>query len=618
MIEREISPQLRELFGKYPFVTVTGPRQSGKTTLCRATFPDLTYANLEVPDQRDFAESDPRGFLRQLGQGAIIDEIQRVPRLLSYLQVLGDDIGRNSLFVLTGSEQFRLSEAITQSLAGRTSLLRLLPFSLAERQLAGASTAIDDVLYAGFYPRIIDQGLEPRQALGDYFETYVERDVRRLGGIANLSAFRRFVQLCAGRIGQLVNLSSLGSDAGVSHTTARQWLTVLEASYIVFQLQPFHANIRKRLVKSPKLYFYDVGLASYLIGIENPRQVATHPLRGSLFENAVVIEILKHEFNRGRQPNLTFFRDSRGLECDVLHRTGQGIGAIEIKSGETVTNDYFQSLDAVAALVPEVSFKAVVYAGQDRQSRSDCEVVPLSEVGGLLTRSEAIQRIEAFVKEKSGPPPQSGDLETLDKVFETQIVPLLEELQPMLEVLGEGLFDESQMITIFSRSGPGTQTFDRIGLVDWQQIKEEHLVQRGFKLSDQVPVKCSCNWRFWTYTGEATETFNVELSIEWTLGGDSFEREVRLGERAVYFDEGAIPSLNVIVDYTELGTSSVQANRTAVEVVEVVMGRIDELSRPTSESSESEERHSEAEERRSESEERQMMSRRLRRQHRRA
>ena len=220
MIEREITPCLVKLFEQYPFVTVTGPRQSGKTTLCRAAFPHLKYVNLEAPNQREFAESDPRGFLSQLGGGAILDEIQRVPEMLSYLQVLADEEGRSSLFVLTGSEQFRLSDAISQSLAGRTALLRLLPFSLAERRRTGASGRVDDILYSGCYPRIYDQKLEPRQALGDYFGTYVERDVRQVGEIRNLSSFRRFVRLCAGRVGQLANLSSLGSDAGVSHTTA--------------------------------------------------------------------------------------------------------------------------------------------------------------------------------------------------------------------------------------------------------------------------------------------------------------------------------------------------------------------------------------------------------------
>ena len=386
MIDREITSSLVALFRQYPFVTVTGPRQSGKTTLCRTAFPDLPYVNLEAPDQREFAESDPRGFLSRLDEGAIIDEIQHVPALLSYLQVLADDKGLNSLFVLTGSEQFPLSDAISQSLAGRTALLRLLPFSLAERRRAGASNTIDDVLYSGFYPRIHDQGLVPSQALGDYFETYVERDVRRLGLTSNLSTFRRFVRLCAGRIGQLLNLSSLGADAGVTHTTARSWLSLLETSYVVFLVHPFHANLRKRLVKSPKLYFYDVGLASYLIGIENAGQIATHPLRGALFENAVVAEVLKHRFNLGQQSNLSFFRDSRGLECDLLYQTGREIAAFEIKSGSTVASDYFASLNRVSALIPEISTRTVVYGGGARQSRSDGEVVPLGELSEVLER----------------------------------------------------------------------------------------------------------------------------------------------------------------------------------------------------------------------------------------
>lgn len=386
MITREITPCLVELFGKYPFVTVTGPRQSGKTTLCRAAFPHLQYANLEAPDLREFAESDPRGFLAQLGDGAILDEIQRVPMLLSYLQVLADEQRENGLFVLTGSEQFRLSDAINQSLAGRTALLRLLPFSLDERRQTGASDRIDDILYSGCYPRIHDQKLEPRQALGDYFETYVERDVRQIGEIRNLSNFRRFVRLCAGRVGQLANLSALGADAGVSHTTARHWLTVLEASYVVFLLPPFYANIRKRLVKSPKLYFYDVGLASYLIGIEHAGQLATHPLRGALFENAVIAEALKYRFNRGYRSNLSFFRDARGLECDLLYENGNGIGAIEIKSGATVASADFNALNRIARVLPQISGKVVVCGGAKRQSRRD--VVPLAGLRAVLERFE--------------------------------------------------------------------------------------------------------------------------------------------------------------------------------------------------------------------------------------
>lgn len=387
LIKREIEPRLRELFGLFPIVTVTGPRQSGKTTLCRATFPRLRYVNLEAPDQREFAESDPRGFLAQLGTGAIIDEVQRLPALLSYLQVLVDEHGGNGLFVLTGSEQFELSDAVSQSLAGRTALLRLLPLTIREWRAGGGSSSIDEMIFSGFYPRILDRGLDPRQALGDYFETYVERDVRRLGGIRNLSAFRLFLRLCAGRVGQLVNLSSLGSDAGISHTTARQWLTVAEASYVIFQLPAFHANIRKRLVRSPKLFFHDVGLAAYLLGIEGPNQVTTHPLKGALFENAVVNEALKYGFNRGTRPNLSFYRDSKGLECDLFYETSRSIHAIEAKSGSTVASDYFRSVRRVAEILPAISHKTIVYGGTTRQSRRDCDVVPLPDFADRLERS---------------------------------------------------------------------------------------------------------------------------------------------------------------------------------------------------------------------------------------
>lgn len=389
MIRREITPVLVRLFGQYPVVTVTGPRQSGKTTLCREAFPHLNYVNLEAHDRREFAERDPRRFLEQVGSGAILDEIQRVPSLLSYVQVLVDERGENGLFVLTGSQHFGLSNAISQSLAGRTALLRLLPFSLAERLSAQPSGSVDDLLYSGFYPRVFDHRLEPRQAYADYFETYVERDLRQLAEVRNLSSFQRFVRLCAGRVGQLLNLSSLGADAGVSHVTARQWLTLLEASYVVFLLQPYHGNIRKRLVRSPKLYFHDVGLAAHLLGIEEARQVATHPLRGSLFENMVVVEALKHRFNRGRTSNLSFFRDSRGQECDLLCRSGDRFAAVEIKSGATINPDFFSALGWVAELVPNVAVRAVVHGGTQRQSRSAGEAIPFADLSALLDRFES-------------------------------------------------------------------------------------------------------------------------------------------------------------------------------------------------------------------------------------
>ncbi len=386
MVQRTIAPLLGELFRRYPFVTVTGPRQSGKTTLCRTALPDLAYVNLESPNHRQFAEEDPKRFIATWPGGVILDEIQRVPSLLSWLQVFADDHGGNGLFVLTGSGQFLLSDRIDQSLAGRTALLRLLPFSLDELRSTGAATGVDDLLFTGFYPRIHAQQLDPTQALGDYVETYVERDVRRMLEIRNLDAFQRFVRLCAGRIAQLLNLASLGADAGVTHTTARHWLSVLEASYIVFRLPPYHGNLSKRLVKSPKLYFHDVGLASRLLGIESVRQIRTHPLRGALFENAVVAEALKHGYNRGRRPELSFFRDSRGLECDLLYPSGGRLAAIEIKSGATIASDWFTALGRVMPLLPDCAAAAVVHGGDEHQSRNTGEAVPLADFSRLLAR----------------------------------------------------------------------------------------------------------------------------------------------------------------------------------------------------------------------------------------
>lgn len=389
MIERQVTPHLLRLFGQYPIVTVTGPRQSGKTTLCRSVFSHLAYANLEDPEVREFAESDPRRFLAQFSTGAVLDEIQRVPDLLSYLQVMVDEDRRNGQFVLTGSEQFGLTSTVSQSLAGRTALLRLLPFTLAECRLAGASNVVDEILYSGCYPRIHDQELNPTQALADYLVTYVERDAQRIGGIRDLAAFRRFIRLCAGRVGQLLNLSSLGADVGISQPTAREWLGVLEASDIVFRLPPYHANIRKRLTKAPKLYFVDVGLASYLVGIRNSEQLAAHPLRGLLFENAAVSEAVKHSHNHASHAELSFFRTSDGLECDLLYPTRAGLAAVEIKSGATLTSAWFAGLRRIGRTVPGVSSAIIVYGGDQLQERSDATALPLAELAALLEDLDA-------------------------------------------------------------------------------------------------------------------------------------------------------------------------------------------------------------------------------------
>jgi predicted AAA+ superfamily ATPase len=371
MITREISPILTSLFEKNPVVTVTGPRQSGKTTLCRAAFPNLAYFNLERPDQREFATEDPRGFLKGCEGGAVVDDIQRAPDLVSYIQAAVDETGRNGQYVLTGSRQFRVAEAVSQSLAGRTAVLRLLPFSIREALDARKTADVEQLIQTGFYPRIYDHDLDPTLALGDYFETYVERDVRQISEIRNLSAFQKFVRLCAGRAGQLLNLQSLGNDAGISHTTARQWISVLEASYIVFLLQPFHANISKRLIKSPKLYFHDVGLASYLLGIESPRQIATHPLKGFLFENLVVVEALKHRFNQGRRSNLSFYRDSSGTEVDLIYSIADKFLAVEIKAGETVSGSFFSNLQKLRRYLPKNTAGEILVHGSETEMIRD-------------------------------------------------------------------------------------------------------------------------------------------------------------------------------------------------------------------------------------------------------
>ena len=389
MIEREITPILRTLFEKNPVVMVTGPRQSGKTTLCRAVFRNLAYFNLEQPDSREFAIEDPRGFLKACDGGAVIDEIQRAPELVSFIQATVDETHRNGQFVLTGNRQFRVVEAVSQSLAGRTALLRLLPFSIQEALEARKTVEVARLIHNGFYPRIFDQDLDPAIALGDYFETYVERDVRQVSEIRNLSAFQKFVRLCAGRVGQLLNLQSLGNDAGVSHTTARQWISILEASYIVFLLQPFHANISKRLIKSPKLYFYDVGLASYLLGIEHARQVATHPLKGFLFENMVVVEALKHRFNQGRRSNLSFYRDSSGTEVDLVYSLADRFMAVEIKAGETVNRSFFSNLRKLRGYLPEqIAGEILVHGAETEMVRDDVHITGAVGFVGALADLE--------------------------------------------------------------------------------------------------------------------------------------------------------------------------------------------------------------------------------------
>ena len=365
MIKRRIAGKLLELAGMFPVVTVEGPRQSGKTTLARMTFPDHAYANLEEYATRTLAERDPRGFLARFPAPAIIDEIQRVPQLLSEIQAAVDADGRNGRYILTGSHQPRLKEGIAQTLAGRTALLTLYPLSIAELAEAGIAMARDDYIFRGFLPAIYDRSQNPVDAYEAYYRTYVERDVRQLVNLSRQGLFELFLRLLAGRIGQVVNLDGLSGEVGVSATTIREWLSVLEASFVIFRLPPYYNNFGKRFVKSPKVYFTDVGLAAHLLQIESPRQVARDPLVGGLFENLVVMEALKARLNCGRPPGLYYMRDRNGVEADLAVESQRRLRLFEVKSAYTPDASMLGNLRRLGKLSDALDVGAVIYAGED-------------------------------------------------------------------------------------------------------------------------------------------------------------------------------------------------------------------------------------------------------------
>ncbi len=383
MHSRRLAPIALERARKYPVLTLTGPRQSGKTTLCRGLFPHLPYRSLESLDHRRFAQEDPRGFLASIPEGAVLDEIQRAPELMSYLQETVDQDPRPGRFILTGSQNLAVQEVVSQSLAGRTTMLTLLPLSHEERAVFhGAPTDLWESLWAGGYPRIFDQGLDPGTWLADYAATYVERDVRQLLRVADLHTFQAFLVLVARRTGQELNASALAGDAGVAVNTVKAWLSVLETSYLILLLPAWHPNIRKQVVKAPKLHMLDSGLVCHLLGIHTAEQLASHPLRGAIFESWMVSEVAKARLHAGRSLRMFHYREARGPEVDLLVQGEEGWILAEAKSGRTVDASFFAGMEAFAARLPEAStvIPRLVYGGTEAQLRQGVAVTPWAKI----------------------------------------------------------------------------------------------------------------------------------------------------------------------------------------------------------------------------------------------
>lgn len=384
MIRRKAEDKIQYLAQKYPIITITGPRQSGKTTLIQEIFKDKPYVNLEKPDDREFAINDPNGFLAKYDNGAIIDEVQRAPELFSYLQVLVDKKKQNNLFVLSGSQHFGLLNNISQSLAGRTGIVTLLPLSLEELQ-DHKNYSWQKFVYNGFYPKIYKDDLNPTDYYRDYVQTYLERDLRDLKVVHDLELFKKFMRLCAVRIGQPLNYSNISADLGMSENTVRDWINILATSYVIYLLPAYYANIKKRLVKSPKLYFHDVGLVAYLLSIENINHVQTHPLYSMLFENMCVIEAAKDRYNKGFEPNMFFYKDS-AKEVDLVFSIGANLIPIEIKSGSTIHEDSFSGLKYFEKLFPkQTQAKTLIYAGDDEQERTYVNIINPWSIARTIT-----------------------------------------------------------------------------------------------------------------------------------------------------------------------------------------------------------------------------------------
>lgn len=387
MFKRVIESELIQMAKEYPVVTVLGPRQAGKTTLVKSVFSDKPYVNMESPEMRALAETDPNGLLLRYSDGAVIDEVQRTPQLLSYIQLIIDERKQNGLYILTGSHQLDLQTHITQSLAGRTAILNLLPLSFSEIFQQKNIADENELMLSGFLPRIYTEKQQPTKAYRNYLKTYVERDVRLLINIKDLSAFQKFMTICASRIGQLINYDDISNEIGISNNTVKQWLSILEASFVVIRLQPYYANIAKRLIKTPKLYFIETGLAAYLLGIKSVEQMQRDPLRGHLFENMVVMELMKSRYNRGLDPDLFFYRDQQKHEVDVIYKNANQLIPIEIKSSKTFIKKFMGEIDYFSELFPEQCDRGyIVYAGNQTQKLRWCELLNYRDVEKIVEK----------------------------------------------------------------------------------------------------------------------------------------------------------------------------------------------------------------------------------------
>ncbi len=384
LIKRDLSNSINKSAKGFPVITITGPRQSGKTTFAKMTFPDYKYVTMEDPDVREYAISDPRDFIHRYSSKVIIDEFQRVPQLTSYLQGHIDKVNEPGMYILTGSNQFEHLHSVSQTLAGRTAVLKLLPFSYKELYSGkDIDTDIYNIMIKGWYPRIFDQELQYSTFYNSYFDTYVQRDVRSIVNVHNLNDFQRFVRLCAGRTGQIVKLSNIANEVGVTYNTIKGWISVLQASYIIELLYPYHVNYNKRIIKSPKLYFLDTGLACSLIGISKPDHLETHPLRGEIFETYVFSELLKNQYNQALRSNLFFFRDSNNNEIDFLAESGKGLVPMEAKLNSTPRKMHFKNIEYFNKLSDQVIHNYLIYSGINNDHRYNCEIIGYPNIGDV-------------------------------------------------------------------------------------------------------------------------------------------------------------------------------------------------------------------------------------------